>query len=122
MLIIQSTGKVSQKSEIVDRDPRFSGKVNEKKTHVHLEISTAKVTDSAMYYCAMEPTVTGNTRTLYKNPLNSNTVQNAEDNILGIDNTSTTPPQHPTGIPDSNHGVGTNAERYTSSSSADSLS
>ncbi|XDV27575.1 hypothetical protein PO909_031079 [Leuciscus waleckii] len=74
MLIIQSTGKVSQKSEIVDRDPRFSGKVNEKKTHVHLEISTAKVTDSAMYYCALEPTVTGNTRTLYKNPLNSNTV------------------------------------------------
>ncbi|KAK7159422.1 hypothetical protein R3I94_005678 [Phoxinus phoxinus] len=73
LVIIPSTGKVSQKSEIVDRDPRFSGKVNEKKTHVHLEISTAKVTDSAMYYCALVPTVTGNTRTLYKNSL-SNTV------------------------------------------------
>jgi len=74
LVIIQSTGKVSQKSDIVDRDPRFFGKVNEKKTHVHLEISSAKVTDSAMYYCALQPTVTGNTRTLYKNPLNSNTV------------------------------------------------
>ncbi|ROK90085.1 T-cell receptor alpha chain V region CTL-L17 [Anabarilius grahami] len=68
------SGKVSQKSEIVDQDPRFSGKVNELKTHVYLNISTAKVTDSAIYYCTLEPTVTGNTRTLYKNPLNSNTV------------------------------------------------
>ncbi|KTF75522.1 hypothetical protein cypCar_00031230 [Cyprinus carpio] len=68
LIILPSTGKVSQKSEIVERDPRFSGKVNEEKTHVALEISSAKVTDSGTYYCAMVPTVTGNTRTLYKNP------------------------------------------------------
>jgi len=41
-------------SKIVDLEPRFSGKVNEKKTHVYLEISSAKVTDSAIYYCALE--------------------------------------------------------------------
>uniref|UniRef100_A0A8P4GKJ0 Ig-like domain-containing protein n=1 Tax=Dicentrarchus labrax TaxID=13489 RepID=A0A8P4GKJ0_DICLA len=33
----------------------------------HLEISSAAVTDSAVYYCAVKPTVTGNTKTLYKN-------------------------------------------------------
>ncbi|KAK2900792.1 hypothetical protein Q8A67_008907 [Cirrhinus molitorella] len=48
LIILHGTGKVSQKSKLVDLDPRFSGKVNEKKTHVDLEISSAKVTDSAM--------------------------------------------------------------------------
>jgi len=61
LIILQGTGKVSRKSEIVDLDPRISGKLNEEKTRVYLEISSAKVTDSAMYYCAMQPTVTGNT-------------------------------------------------------------
>ncbi|KAF4117445.1 hypothetical protein G5714_001998 [Onychostoma macrolepis] len=74
LIILQATGKVSQKSEIVDRDPRFFGKVNEEKTHVILEISSAKLTDAALYYCALTPTVTGNTTTLYKNPPNSDTI------------------------------------------------
>ncbi|KAL0966031.1 hypothetical protein UPYG_G00289780 [Umbra pygmaea] len=34
---------------------------------VHLKISSAEVTDTALYYCALRPTVTGNPETLYKN-------------------------------------------------------
>lgn len=66
-VILHATGKVLQKSKVVDLDTRFSGKLNKEKPHTYLEISSAKVTDSAMYYCAMEPTVTGKQTTLYKN-------------------------------------------------------
>uniref|UniRef100_A0A3B5PPX7 Ig-like domain-containing protein n=1 Tax=Xiphophorus maculatus TaxID=8083 RepID=A0A3B5PPX7_XIPMA len=47
--------------------PGFSFKMNADKTQMDLLISSAAVTDSAVYYCAVRPTVTGNTRTLYKN-------------------------------------------------------
>uniref|UniRef100_A0A669BZU8 Ig-like domain-containing protein n=1 Tax=Oreochromis niloticus TaxID=8128 RepID=A0A669BZU8_ORENI len=43
---------------------RLSVKVNADQTLMTLQISSAAVTDSAVYYCAVRPTVTGNTKTL----------------------------------------------------------
>uniref|UniRef100_A0A3B3W2Q3 Ig-like domain-containing protein n=1 Tax=Poecilia latipinna TaxID=48699 RepID=A0A3B3W2Q3_9TELE len=41
--------------------------IDVKGRNISLLISSAAVTDSAVYYCAVQPTVTGNTRTLDKN-------------------------------------------------------
>ncbi|CAI5677038.1 unnamed protein product [Oreochromis niloticus] len=45
----------------------LSVSVSEDKTLMTLQISSAAMTDFAVYYCAVRPTVTGNTKTLYKN-------------------------------------------------------
>uniref|UniRef100_A0A671WGP3 Ig-like domain-containing protein n=1 Tax=Sparus aurata TaxID=8175 RepID=A0A671WGP3_SPAAU len=53
-----------------DTNNRLSVKVSEDKTRMHLQISSAAVTDSAVYYCAVRPTVTGNTKTLESHTMN----------------------------------------------------
>uniref|UniRef100_A0A3P9HX57 Ig-like domain-containing protein n=1 Tax=Oryzias latipes TaxID=8090 RepID=A0A3P9HX57_ORYLA len=42
--------------------PGFSFKVSDNQRQMDLQISSAAVTDSAVYYCAVRPTVTGNNK------------------------------------------------------------
>uniref|UniRef100_A0A674F562 Ig-like domain-containing protein n=1 Tax=Salmo trutta TaxID=8032 RepID=A0A674F562_SALTR len=57
------TGVSSNPSVVKSKpeDPRLS------KTRVDLMISSVELEDSALYHCALQPTVTGNSDTLYKN-------------------------------------------------------
>ncbi|XDV27574.1 hypothetical protein PO909_031078 [Leuciscus waleckii] len=61
LLILQNSGE----SEIMQSG--MSVKLNEKKTSMDLEISSVKVSDSAVYFCALKPTVRGNPSAPYKN-------------------------------------------------------
>ncbi|KAI5607899.1 hypothetical protein C0J50_9747, partial [Silurus asotus] len=48
--------------------PRLDAEVDKTNKEVDLIISSAAVSDSDLYYCALVPTVTGNPAALYKNP------------------------------------------------------
>ncbi|KAK3505811.1 hypothetical protein QTP70_003979, partial [Hemibagrus guttatus] len=56
---------VQSGTAISNTDPRISAKADDKQ--VDLIISSAAVSDSALYYCALRPPVTGNPAALYKN-------------------------------------------------------
>uniref|UniRef100_A0A8C9T511 T-cell receptor alpha/delta variable 14.0 n=1 Tax=Scleropages formosus TaxID=113540 RepID=A0A8C9T511_SCLFO len=64
LLILESLGKVMKASP---PNPHLSAKVHKKNSTVDLVFSSTALTDSAMYYCALSPTVTGNPFTRYKN-------------------------------------------------------
>ncbi len=49
---------------------RLTAAADKAAKNMTLTISSTEVKDSAVYYCALEPTVTGNTTTLYKNMRN----------------------------------------------------
>ncbi|KAF4089742.1 hypothetical protein AMELA_G00070500 [Ameiurus melas] len=60
LLYISQSGSLNS-----NMPPRMSAEVNGDK--VHLLIAFAAVSDSALYYCALAPTVTGNPSALFKN-------------------------------------------------------
>ncbi|KAG9338455.1 hypothetical protein JZ751_025859 [Albula glossodonta] len=87
LLIIDSTRSVQNATP---PHPRLSATVNEVTKHVNLKLSSAEVTDSALYYCALRPTVTGNPYTLYKNltpPEEISQCGSFEDSIKSLNNT-----------------------------------
>uniref|UniRef100_A0A4W4EZL1 T-cell receptor alpha/delta variable 17.0 n=1 Tax=Electrophorus electricus TaxID=8005 RepID=A0A4W4EZL1_ELEEL len=54
-------------NQTADSDPRLSAHAHESVKRLDLKISSAAVSDSALYYCALQPTVTGKHHSLYKN-------------------------------------------------------
>lgn len=64
LLLVYESGRVTHAEPPF---PRLNASVDKVEKQVDLQISSAAVTDSALYYCALEPTVTGRTATLYKN-------------------------------------------------------
>ncbi|KAG7525759.1 T cell receptor alpha chain [Solea senegalensis] len=58
---------------------RLTAELNQERNQVYLQINSAAVTDSAVYYCAVRPTVTGNTTTLYKNTTSTRGSINCEE-------------------------------------------
>ena len=64
-LIMDYQGYITKATHPV---PGISIKHDTTAKQVSLEIASAEVSDSAVYYCALQPTVSGNPAALNKNP------------------------------------------------------
>uniref|UniRef100_A0A3B3HXY0 Ig-like domain-containing protein n=1 Tax=Oryzias latipes TaxID=8090 RepID=A0A3B3HXY0_ORYLA len=65
-------------------NPRLTAVLNRERNQFHVNISSAAVTDSAVYYCALQPTVTGNIKTLHKNLQKKNTPQPPPERVTHL--------------------------------------
>ncbi|XP_041964542.1 uncharacterized protein LOC121722098 [Alosa sapidissima] len=61
LLILHSSRQIEPKNH------RLNTRLNNEKPQIFLDIPAATVSDSAIYYCALQPTVRGNMETQYKN-------------------------------------------------------
>ncbi|MBN3273063.1 HV02 protein, partial [Polyodon spathula] len=64
LLMSFETGAISKANE---KDHRVSAELDKDKKHVFLKLIDTEVTDSAVYYCSLSPTVTETRPALYKN-------------------------------------------------------
>uniref|UniRef100_A0A671U109 Ig-like domain-containing protein n=1 Tax=Sparus aurata TaxID=8175 RepID=A0A671U109_SPAAU len=62
--ILKCFSKTVENADDFEKD-RFNATIIN--NSVPLKIQKLQLSDSAVYYCALQPTVTGNTKTLYKN-------------------------------------------------------